>query len=69
MSGNPHKRRGNQHPNIVPYQVFEASDGHVIVAAGNDVNTAASARSSEFRNWPPMSGSAQARSALPTGKN
>ncbi len=36
MSGNPHKRQGNQHPNIVPYQVFEASDGHVIVAAGND---------------------------------
>jgi len=30
------KRLGNQHPNIVPYQVFEAADGHVIVAAGND---------------------------------
>jgi crotonobetainyl-CoA:carnitine CoA-transferase CaiB-like acyl-CoA transferase len=29
-------RRGNQHPNIVPYQVFETSDGHVIVAVGND---------------------------------
>ena len=27
---------GNQHPNIVPYQVFAASDGHLIVAAGND---------------------------------
>ena len=30
------KRRGNQHPNIVPYQVFEASDGHLIIAVGND---------------------------------
>ena len=30
------KRHGNQHPNIVPYQVFEAIDGHVVVAAGND---------------------------------
>jgi len=30
------KRRGNAHPNIVPYQDFEASDGHVIVAVGND---------------------------------
>ena len=29
-------RRGNQHPNIVPYQVFEVSDGHIIIAVGND---------------------------------
>ena len=36
LSGQEPRRRGNQHPNIVPYQVFQASDGHVIVAAGND---------------------------------
>lgn len=35
-SGQVPKRRGNEHPNIVPYQVFEASDGFVIVAVGND---------------------------------
>ncbi|KMK67121.1 CaiB/BaiF CoA-transferase family protein [Puniceibacterium sp. IMCC21224] len=35
-SGTPQPRLGNQHPNIVPYQVFAASDGHLIVAAGND---------------------------------
>ena len=35
-SGQPPKRRGNAHPNIVPYDVFETSDGHVIVAVGND---------------------------------
>ncbi len=35
-----HERLGNQHPNIVPYQVFETSDGHVIVAAGNDAQFA-----------------------------
>lgn len=29
-------RRGNGHPNIVPYQVFATADGHVIVAVGND---------------------------------
>lgn len=29
-------RRGNGHPNIVPYQVFETRDGHVIIAVGND---------------------------------
>ncbi len=30
------RRAGNAHQNIVPYQVFEASDGHLIVAVGND---------------------------------
>ncbi len=30
------KRMGNAHPSIVPYQVFPASDGHLIIAAGND---------------------------------
>lgn len=29
-------RLGNAHPNIVPYQVFAAADGHVIIACGND---------------------------------
>ena len=35
-SGEPPKRWGNAHPNIVPYQTFATSDGHIIVAAGND---------------------------------
>jgi crotonobetainyl-CoA:carnitine CoA-transferase CaiB-like acyl-CoA transferase len=30
------QRLGNAHPNIVPYQVFPASDGHLIIACGND---------------------------------
>ncbi len=30
------KRWGNAHPNIVPYQAFQVSDGWVIVACGND---------------------------------
>ncbi len=29
-------RAGNAHQNIVPYQVFEVADGHVILAVGND---------------------------------
>ena len=29
-------RMGNAHPNIVPYQVFETQDGHIILAVGND---------------------------------
>ena len=35
-SRNPQPRLGNQHPNIVPYQAFAASDGHLIVTVGND---------------------------------
>ena len=30
------RRRGNAHPNIVPYQDFPTRDGHVIVCVGND---------------------------------
>ena len=30
------KPLGNEHPNIVPYQVFECADGPLAVAAGND---------------------------------
>ena len=32
----PHDIGHIAHPNIVPYQVFEVRDGHVIVAVGND---------------------------------
>jgi crotonobetainyl-CoA:carnitine CoA-transferase CaiB-like acyl-CoA transferase len=30
------KRIGNENPNIVPYEVVAASDGHIILAVGND---------------------------------
>ena len=36
VSGEVPKRIGNTHPNIVPYQVFPVTDGHVIIATGND---------------------------------
>ena len=36
LSGEAPIRRGNQHPNIAPYQVFETRDGHIILAVGND---------------------------------
>ena len=35
-TGNNPQRWGNAHQNIVPYQTFATSDGHIIVAAGND---------------------------------
>ena len=30
------QRQGNAHPSIVPYQVFESADGHLVLAVGND---------------------------------
>jgi len=35
-SGNEPRRFGNGHPTVVPYQVFDTSDGRVVIAAGND---------------------------------
>jgi len=32
VAGTPPRRMGNAHPNIVPYQVFPSSDGHLIIA-------------------------------------
>jgi len=36
VSGESPTRRGNGHPNIVPYSVFPTGDGHIILAVGND---------------------------------
>ena len=33
-------RHGNAHPHIVPYQTFEAADGAVVIAVGNDAQWA-----------------------------
>ncbi len=35
-TGENQPRLGNQHPNIVPYQVFGTSDGHIVLSVGND---------------------------------
>ena len=35
-TGTPPTRLGNAHPNLTPYEVFETSDGHLIIATGND---------------------------------
>lgn len=35
-TGTPPARTGNTHPNLVPYQVFDCADGHIIIATGND---------------------------------
>jgi crotonobetainyl-CoA:carnitine CoA-transferase CaiB-like acyl-CoA transferase len=40
VSGKVPARIGNAHPNIVPYQVFPAADGLIIIATGNDTQFA-----------------------------
>lgn len=39
-TGEEPRRWGTGHPDIVPYQVFAARDGHLVVAVGNDVQFA-----------------------------
>jgi crotonobetainyl-CoA:carnitine CoA-transferase CaiB-like acyl-CoA transferase len=36
VSGNEAKRWGNAHPNLVPYQLFDAADGPFVIAVGSD---------------------------------
>src|SRR6185503_14913648 len=36
ISGEDPPRQGNTHPNIVPYQPFEAADQPIIIAVGNE---------------------------------
>ena len=36
VSGKPSRRWGNAHPNLVPYQLFHASDRPFVLAVGND---------------------------------
>ncbi len=40
VTGRAPRRFGNAHANIVPYQVFDASDGQFVLAIGNDAQFA-----------------------------
>ena len=40
VTGQAPRRAGNAHQNLVPYQVFEVADGHLILAVGNDTQFA-----------------------------
>ena len=44
ITGRDAKRWGNQHPNLVPYQLFHAADRPMIIAVGNDSQWKACAR-------------------------
>lgn len=36
VAGTEPRRYGNGHPTVVPYQLFDTSDGQVVIAVGND---------------------------------
>jgi crotonobetainyl-CoA:carnitine CoA-transferase CaiB-like acyl-CoA transferase len=40
VSGDVTRRWGNAHPNLVPYQSFEAADGPLVLGVGNDAQFA-----------------------------
>jgi formyl-CoA transferase len=51
VSGEPPRRYGNAHPNIVPYQTFLARDGYFAFAAGNDRQWAAFCQAVGRADW------------------
>ena len=51
VTGRDAKRWGNQHPNLVPYQLFHAADRPMIVAVGSDSQWKACALSLELGDF------------------
>jgi len=51
ISGEDPPRQGNTHPNIVPYQPFEAADQPIIIAVGNDRQFARLAEICDHHEW------------------
>jgi len=52
VSGNDPPRQGNTHPNIVPYQPFDAADQPIIIAVGNDRQFARLSEICRNPEWP-----------------
>jgi crotonobetainyl-CoA:carnitine CoA-transferase CaiB-like acyl-CoA transferase len=50
VSGSDARRWGNAHANLVPYQLFNASDRAIVVAVGNDAQWVACARALDLRS-------------------
>ncbi len=44
VTGTEARRWGNAHPNLVPYQVFDAQDRPIVIAVGSDAQFASCAR-------------------------
>jgi crotonobetainyl-CoA:carnitine CoA-transferase CaiB-like acyl-CoA transferase len=52
IGGEPPRRLGNAHPNIVPYQDFPTADGDMILAIGNDGQFARFCGIAGHPEWP-----------------
>jgi formyl-CoA transferase len=65
ISGENPPRQGNTHPNIVPYQPFDAADQPIIIAVGNDRQFARLAQICGHAEWAadPRFGTNEARVA------
>ena len=50
-TGKSPQRMGNAHPSIVPYQVFPVSDGHIVIACGNNRQFHNLARALNREDW------------------
>jgi crotonobetainyl-CoA:carnitine CoA-transferase CaiB-like acyl-CoA transferase len=50
VSGVAPRRWGNAHANLVPYQMFEASDRAIVIAVGNDVQWLACVRALQLES-------------------
>ncbi len=51
VSGSDPPRQGNTHPNIVPYQPFDAADRRLVIAVGNDRQFARLAKLCGHPEW------------------
>lgn len=51
LTGQTPGRYGNAHATIVPYQLFETADGHLMLAVGNDRQFAALCRALGHAQW------------------
>jgi crotonobetainyl-CoA:carnitine CoA-transferase CaiB-like acyl-CoA transferase len=51
ISGQAPARYGNAHPNIVPYEAFQASDQYIALGIGNDAQWAKFCQSIEHSDW------------------
>lgn len=48
VTGQPPRRWGNAHPNLVPYELFDAADRPFVLAVGNDAQWSAAATALDF---------------------
>lgn len=51
VAGAEPKAMGNAHPSIVPYQVYHAKDGYLVLAVGNDRQFASLAKALQQDSW------------------